>query len=227
MSPIISRYLDDVRFIIDRLYSKVVALSDIRYLYLRFVFNRSKQFKFIEDYASFLETTSDAYACQSIIDGVDLSNDAPIKKNVANSILDALNDGKKASFGMEKWFDGDIFSGKPDWDKFFKAKSFELTEEEQTFVDGPVEKLCALLDDWKIQQDRELPPEAWDYIKKEKFFGLVIPKEYGGLGFSASGHSAVVTKIATRSIVVRNVVITYCNFSITKIAIIFYYVCVF
>ncbi|GAC03445.1 MAG: hypothetical protein CL578_06060 [Alteromonadaceae bacterium] len=108
MSPIISRYLDDVRFIIDRLYSKVVALSDIRYLYLRFVFNRSKQFKFIEDYASFLETTSDAYACQSIIDGVDLSNDAPIKKNVANSILDALNDGKKASFGMEKWFDGDI-----------------------------------------------------------------------------------------------------------------------
>ena len=108
MSPIISRYLDDVRFIIDRLYSKVVALSDIRYLYLRFVFNRSKQFKFIEDYASFLETTSDAYACQSIIDGVDLSNDDPIKKNVANSILDALNNGKKASFGMEKWFDGDI-----------------------------------------------------------------------------------------------------------------------
>lgn len=121
--------------------------------------------------------------------------------NIAARVLPRMSETERTALEAGTvWFDGDIFSGKPDWDKFFKAKSFELTEEEQTFVDGPVEKLCALLDDWKIQQDRELPPEAWDYIKKEKFFGLVIPKEYGGLGFSASGHSAVVTKIATRSI---------------------------
>lgn len=121
--------------------------------------------------------------------------------NIAAKVLPRMSETEKTALEAGTvWFDGDIFSGKPDWDKFLKCKSFKLTEEEQAFVDGPVNKLCSMLNDWQIQQDRELPPEVWDYIKKEKFFGLMIPKEYGGLEFTASGHSAVVTKIATRSI---------------------------
>ncbi len=98
------------------------------------------------------------------------------------------------------WFDGDIFSGKPDWEKLRKFPKFKLSEEEQAFIDGPVNKLCEMLDDWQIHQDRDLPQEVWSFLKKEKFFGLVIPKQHGGLGFSASGHSAIVTRISTRSI---------------------------
>ena len=120
---------------------------------------------------------------------------------IAAKVLPRMSETEKTALEAGTvWFDGDIFSGNPNWEKLFQYKSFQLTEEEQAYVDGPVETLCEMLDDWQIQQDRELPSEVWDYIKQEKFFGLVIPKEYGGLGFTASGHSAVVTKIATRSI---------------------------
>lgn len=120
---------------------------------------------------------------------------------IAANVLPRMSETEKTALEAGTvWFDGDIFSGNPNWEKLFQYKSFNLTEEEQAYIDGPVEKLCEMLDDWQIQQDRELPSEVWDYIKQEKFFGLVIPKEYGGLGFTASGHSAVVTKIATRSI---------------------------
>ena len=121
--------------------------------------------------------------------------------DVAAKVLPRMSDTEKTALEAGTvWFDGDIFSGNPDWHKLKKAPAFKLSEDEQKFVDGPVQKLCAMLDDWQIQQDRDLPPKVWTYLKKEKFFGLVIPVEYGGLGFSASGHSAVVTKIATRSI---------------------------
>ncbi|MBI4411272.1 MAG: acyl-CoA dehydrogenase, partial [Deltaproteobacteria bacterium] len=71
--------------------------------------------------------------------------------------------------------------------------------EEQAFHDGPLERLCDVLDDWKSWQDKEIPREAWDIMKKDKFFGMIIPKEYGGLGFSALANSSVVMKVATRS----------------------------
>src|SRR5690606_15194032 len=76
----------------------------------------------------------------------------------------------------------------------------ELTEEEQKFLDGPVEELCSMVDDWDVYQDRDLPKEAWDFIKKERFWGMVIPKEYDGLDFSALAHSAVLAKLGSRSI---------------------------
>jgi len=121
--------------------------------------------------------------------------------DIASKVLPRMSDTEKTALEAGTvWFDGDIFSGKPDWDKLKRFSSFKLSADEQAFVDGPVETLCTMLDDWQIQQDRDLPSDVWTYLKKEKFFGLVIPKEYGGLGFSASGHSAVVTKIATRSI---------------------------
>lgn len=121
--------------------------------------------------------------------------------DVAAKVLPRMSETEKTALEAGTvWFDGDIFSGNPDWEKLKRAPAFKLSSDEQSFVDGPVEKLCAMLDDWQVQQDRDLSPKVWAYLKKEKFFGLVIPKEYGGLGFSASGHSAVVTKIATRSI---------------------------
>ncbi len=98
------------------------------------------------------------------------------------------------------WWDGDLFSGMPDWQKLLDFQSPPMSAEEQAFIDGPVDELCRRLNDWEIQQRRDLSPEIWDFLKRERFFGMVIPKEYGGLGFSAIGHSRVVTRISSRSI---------------------------
>ncbi len=99
------------------------------------------------------------------------------------------------------WWDRELFSGRPQWRKLLDQPSPALTPAEQAFVDGPVETLCHLLNDWEITAERkDLPPEVWTYLKRERFFGMVIPREYGGLGFSARAHSAVVAKIAGRSV---------------------------
>ncbi|MBZ0222150.1 MAG: acyl-CoA dehydrogenase [Dokdonella sp.] len=98
------------------------------------------------------------------------------------------------------WWDGDLFSGMPDWNKLLAFKPAPLREDEQAFLDGPTQELCRRLDDWEIYQQRDLPPSIWQYIKEQRFLGMVIPKEYGGLGFSAIGHSRVVTCLSTRSI---------------------------
>ncbi len=93
-----------------------------------------------------------------------------------------------------------LFAGKPDWKALHAIPKPTLTAEEQAFLDGPVEKLCDMLDDWEItDQLHDLPPHVWDFLKKEKFFGMIITKEYGGLDFSALGHSEVVMKVASRS----------------------------
>ncbi|MDH5572678.1 MAG: acyl-CoA dehydrogenase [Gammaproteobacteria bacterium] len=99
------------------------------------------------------------------------------------------------------WWDGELFSGRPKWQKLRQLPAPVLTAEEQAFVDGPVEELCNLLNDWEITDEKhDLPPAAWQFIKDKGFFGLIIPKSYGGLDYSALAHSAVVMKIATRSI---------------------------
>ena len=98
------------------------------------------------------------------------------------------------------WWDGDLFSGKPDWDKLLRTPEAKLTAEEQAFLDGPCEELCAMTDDWEITHERyDLPPQVWQFIKDKGFLGMIIPKKHGGLGFSALAHSAVVMKLATRS----------------------------
>lgn len=98
------------------------------------------------------------------------------------------------------WWDADLFTGDPDWNKWLSVPAPKLTDEEQAYLDGPIEEFCQALDDWQITAgDNDLPPEAWDLIKKHKIFGLVIPKQYGGMGFSALAHSEVVMKIASRS----------------------------
>ncbi len=98
------------------------------------------------------------------------------------------------------WWDGDLFSGKPDWNKLLAYPKPQLSAEEQAFLAGPAEQLCAMLDEWHITRElHDLPPEVWQFIKHNGFFGMIIPKQYGGHGFSALAHSAVVMKIGSRS----------------------------
>lgn len=97
------------------------------------------------------------------------------------------------------WWDAEIYSGKPNWKVFAEYPEVKLTEEEQAFLDGPTEELCAMVNDWKIiHQDRDLPQAAWDFIKEKGFHSLIIKKNYGGKGFSNYAHAKVVEKIATR-----------------------------
>lgn len=98
------------------------------------------------------------------------------------------------------WWDAQLFSGDPDWNKLLTAPSPRLTAEEQAFLDGPVENLCRMLDSWQVHRDGDLPAEAWQYIKDERFFSLIIGKEYGGRAFSAQGNSAVVMKLASSNL---------------------------
>lgn len=99
------------------------------------------------------------------------------------------------------WWEAELFGGQPRWEKLFGLPKPKLSAEEQAFLDGPAEELCALIDDWHITHERrDLPPEVWRFLKEHGFFGMIIPKQYGGLEFSAQAHSAVVLKTASRSI---------------------------
>ncbi|MGD9021464.1 MAG: acyl-CoA dehydrogenase, partial [Lysobacterales bacterium] len=99
------------------------------------------------------------------------------------------------------WWDAELFSGKPRWRQLLKQPRPALSEREQAFLDGPVEELCLMLDDWEISdQHRDLPEPVWKFIREQGFFGMIIPEEYGGLGFSAQANSAVVMKLASRNI---------------------------
>ncbi len=106
------------------------------------------------------------------------------------------------------WWDGELFTGGPDWKKLLAAKAPALSAEEQAFIDGPCEELCRMIDDFDITHRRaDLPPEVWDFIKKKGFWAMIIPRRYGGLEFSAYAHSTVVVKIASRSSTVASTVV--------------------
>ncbi len=98
------------------------------------------------------------------------------------------------------WWDGELFSGRPDWGKLHNFPTPRLSEEEQAFLDGPVEQLCQMTNEWEVTTElQDLPPQVWRFIKDNGFFGLIIPKEYGGKGFSAIAHSQIAMKLASRS----------------------------
>jgi acyl-CoA dehydrogenase len=98
------------------------------------------------------------------------------------------------------WWDADLFSGRPDWERLLHTPTPRLSAEEQAFLDGPVDEACAMANDWEITHKHyDLPPQLWQFLKDKGFFGMIIPKKYGGLGFSALGHSAVVMKLSSRS----------------------------
>lgn len=110
------------------------------------------------------------------------------------------------SAGTVTW-EGDIFRGNPNWNKLLKLQPPKLSAEEQAFLDGPVETLCSMLNDWDITHNRtDLPPEVWQYIKDQGFFALIIPKKYGGKEFSAYAHSQILVKICGRSITAASTV---------------------
>ncbi len=98
------------------------------------------------------------------------------------------------------WWEGELFSGDPNWSTLLAYPKPQLSDEEKAFLDGPVEQLCEMLDEWKITRElHDLPPNVWQFIKDNGFFGMIIPKQYGGHGFSALAHSEVVMKIGSRS----------------------------
>ena len=98
------------------------------------------------------------------------------------------------------WWDGELFSGKPNWKKLLDTPVPKLSEEEQSFLDGPVEELCGMLDEWKITHEwGDLPPPVWEFLKKKGFFAYIIPKQYGGKQFSALMNSETLAKVATCS----------------------------
>lgn len=100
------------------------------------------------------------------------------------------------------WIEKDLFSGKPNFKNIMTESYPQLTAEEKAFMDGPVEHLCQMIDAWKIWKSKEIPSDVWDYIRKERFLGMIIPKEHGGLGFSALAHSEVIMKLSSRSLAV-------------------------
>ncbi|MBT9591609.1 MAG: acyl-CoA dehydrogenase [Thiobacillus sp.] len=126
---------------------------------------------------------------------------APLFKRF-RAVLPHLSETEQQALeaGTVGW-DRELFSGNPDWKALLATPPACLSADEQAFVDGPTETLCRMIDDWRIaHQDFDLPADAWQYIKQEGFFGMIIPRAYGGLEFSNAAHSAVVMKLATRSI---------------------------
>ena len=125
---------------------------------------------------------------------------APLLKSFAR-VTPKLSDTEQTALEAGTvGFEGELFSGMPDWNTLLRQPRPELSVEEQAFLDGPVEQLCAMLDDWQITHELgDLPPNVWEFIKANKFFGMIIPKVYGGLQFSALAHSAVLQKVSTIS----------------------------
>jgi acyl-CoA dehydrogenase len=119
----------------------------------------------------------------------------------AKGVIPGISETEKLALDAgDSWYEQEIFQGKPNFDLLHNSKKFELSEEEQAFVDNETEQLCGMINDWQIiHKDNDLPVEVWNFIRNNGFFGLVISKLYGGKGFSAAAHSQIVMKIATRS----------------------------
>lgn len=125
---------------------------------------------------------------------------APLLKRFRKVIPPISRTEQEALEAGSVWFDRALFSGKPDWDELLNFPKAQLSQEERDFIDGPVEELCRRLDDWQIYEQQDLPSEHWQFIKDSGLFGLIIPKKYQGLEFSALAHSTIVMKLATRSV---------------------------
>ncbi|MFW5444343.1 MAG: acyl-CoA dehydrogenase [Methylococcaceae bacterium] len=124
----------------------------------------------------------------------------PMYKLMQSALPEMSQTEREAMEAGSTWWDAELFSGKPNWSVLLDLPAATLTAEEQAFIDGPVETLCAMLNDWDITHNlQDLPEQVWDYIKQQKFCGMIIPKHYGGLEFSNFAHSEVVMKISSRS----------------------------
>ncbi|MBX3512253.1 MAG: acyl-CoA dehydrogenase [Xanthobacteraceae bacterium] len=119
----------------------------------------------------------------------------------AKRALPKMSETERAAIEAgDVWWDAELFSGNPDWRVLMQAPPAKLSPEEQAFLEGPVRELCGMLDEWKISwEEGDLPPEVWRFMREKKFFGMIIPKKYGGLGFSAFAHSEVIRTLSSRS----------------------------
>ncbi|TYR31607.1 acyl-CoA dehydrogenase [Mesorhizobium microcysteis] len=121
----------------------------------------------------------------------------------AGTVMPPISDTERDAIDAGTvWWDGELFSGNPDWNRLLATPPARLSERERAFMDGPVQQLCAMIDEWKIAfEDRDLPEDVWRFMREQKFFGMTIPEKYGGLGFSNTMHSEVVRKVSTASVV--------------------------
>jgi acyl-CoA dehydrogenase len=121
--------------------------------------------------------------------------------DIYRTMLPSMSDTEREALEAGSvWWDGELFSGKPDWDRLMSYPAPALSAEEQAFFDGPCEELCSMLDDWEISHELgDMPEQVWQYIKKHKFFAMIIPKQYGGLEFSAYANAMIIMKLASRS----------------------------
>lgn len=94
-------------------------------------------------------------------------------------------------------FEGELFAGQPDFDALLARGANALSTREQAFLDGEVRTLNAMLDEFEIDEARDLPPEVWQFLRKRRFFGMIIPEEHGGLGFGHHAHATVVARISS------------------------------
>jgi len=121
--------------------------------------------------------------------------------SVYRDMLPSMSDTEREALeaGNVGW-DGELFSGMPEWERLTSFPAPKLSAEEQTFLDGPCEELCRMLNDWEITSELgDMPPEIWAFIKQHRFFAMIIPKQYGGLEFSAYANAMVIAKLASRS----------------------------
>tara|TARA_R110002049_G_scaffold54869_35_gene152509 strand:- start:5429 stop:7984 length:2556 start_codon:yes stop_codon:yes gene_type:complete len=120
---------------------------------------------------------------------------------VYRTMLPSMSDTEREALEAGNvWWDGELFSGMPDWERLLSYPAPKLSEEEQAFVDGPCDELCRMLDEWEIGHElADMPKPVWDYIIEKRFFAMIIPKQYGGLGFSAYANAVVIQKLASRS----------------------------
>ncbi len=121
--------------------------------------------------------------------------------DVYRKMLPSMSDTEREALEAGSvWWDGELFSGMPQWDKLMSFPAPKLSAEEQAFLDGPCEELCQMLDDWEICHElADLPKSVWEFIIEKKFFAMIIPKQYGGLEFSAYANACVITKLASRN----------------------------
>jgi len=118
----------------------------------------------------------------------------------SRGLLPKISETEKTALRAgDVWIEGELFSGRPDFAKIFSHPYPTLTPHEQAFLDNEVEEVCAMTSDWEVFAQRDLPKTVWTYLKEKRFFGMIIPQEHGGLGFSAYAHSCVIEKLATHS----------------------------